>query len=48
MHTLLNLDSVLCLLAASDFLADKTYSPPADKMDTVEKEGWIWVRRKGG
>jgi len=43
-----NLDSVLCLLAASDFLADKTYSPPVDNIDTIEKEGWIWVRRKDG
>jgi len=41
-----NLDAVLCLLAAADFLSGKVYKPPPDMMRTVEKESWIWVKRK--
>ena len=41
-----NLDAVLCLLAASDFLNDKSYKPSPEMMSTVEKESWIWVRKK--
>ena len=39
-----NLDAVLCLLAAADFLGDKAYEPSPDMMSTVEKESWIWVK----
>ena len=41
-----NLDAVLCLLAAADFLRDKAYKPSPDMKRTVEKESWIWVKRK--
>lgn len=41
-----NLDAVLCLLAAVDFLRGETYAPAPDMMNTVENESWIWVKRK--
>lgn len=41
-----NLDAVLCLLAAADFLSDKAYKPSAEMQQTAEKESWIWVKRK--
>jgi hypothetical protein len=41
-----NLDAVLCLLAAADFVGNKAYKPPPDMKHTVEKESWIWVKRK--
>ena len=41
-----NLDAVLCLLAAADFLGNKAYPPPADMKDTAKKESWIWANRK--
>lgn len=41
-----NLDAVLCLLAAADFLGDKAYKPSPDMKRTVEKESWIWVNKK--
>jgi hypothetical protein len=43
-----NLDAVLCLLAAADFLADNAYPPPEDMKDTVEKESWIWAKHRWG
>lgn len=36
------LDSVICVLAASDFLKSKTMVPP--NMKLAKKEGWIWVK----
>jgi len=41
-----NLDAVLCLLAAADFLNGTSYKPSADMKKTVEKESWIWVKKK--
>ena len=41
-----NLDAVLCLLAAADFLRGEAYSPSPDMKKTVEKESWIWVKKK--
>jgi len=41
-----NLDAVLCVLAAADFLGNEAYKPPEDMKHTVEKESWIWVKRK--
>jgi predicted RNase H-like nuclease len=40
------LDAVICVLAAVDFLSGEAIRP-ADRQ-LAEKEGWIWVRRKGG
>jgi predicted RNase H-like nuclease len=40
------LDAVICVLAAVDFLSGEAI-PPTDRQ-LAEKEGWIWVRRKGG
>lgn len=37
-------DSVICLLAAADFLRGNSMQP--ENMDTARKEGWIWVRGK--
>lgn len=37
-------DAVICLLAASDFLLGKCISIPADEIEQVKKEGWIWVK----
>ena len=36
------LDAIVCLVAAKDFLDGRT-SPPGD-LDTARREGWIWVR----
>jgi predicted RNase H-like nuclease len=36
------LDSVLCLLAAKDFLEGNVYWP--EDLGVSQKEGWIWVR----
>jgi len=41
-----NLDAVLCLLAAGDFLDGQAYTPSPDMKDTAMKESWIWVKRK--
>lgn len=38
------LDSVLCCLAALDFLEGRSIGPGSEDMDLVRKEGWIWVR----
>ena len=40
------LDAALCLLAAADFLNGKAYKPSPDNKHVVEKESWIWVKRK--
>lgn len=37
-----NLDAVICVLAASDFLRGDCIPPPEEL--SVEKEGWIWIR----
>lgn len=37
-------DSLICLLAAVDFLEGKAMRP--ENIDTARKEGWIWVRSK--
>lgn len=37
------LDSVVCLLAAKDFLNGNVYFP--DDLEKAKKEGWIWVKR---
>jgi hypothetical protein len=36
------LDAVLCVLAAADFVDDR--SVPPDDPSIAQKEGWIWVR----
>jgi predicted RNase H-like nuclease len=36
------LDSVVCILAAQDFLNGDTYQP--ERIELAKKEGWIWVR----
>lgn len=41
------LDAALCLLAAADFLDGKAYRPSPDNKHLVEKESWIWVKRRG-
>jgi len=38
-------DAVMCILAGSDFLLGRCIPIPADKMELVKKEGWIWVRK---
>jgi len=38
------LDSVLCTVAAMDFLEGKAIHPKPDEKARVRKEGWIWVR----
>jgi hypothetical protein len=35
------LDSVVCVLAAKDFLDDTTFQP--ESLELAKKEGWIWV-----
>jgi len=38
------LDSVMCCVAALDFLQRKSIRPRFEDMDKAKKEGWIWVR----
>ncbi len=40
------IDAVVCVLAAVDFLIGKCELPNRSEKELVEKEGWIWVRRK--
>ena len=40
------LDAVLCLVAAHDFLSADTIRP--SNQGLARKEGWIWVRNRGG
>lgn len=35
------LDSVVCILAAKDFLEENTFKP--ENIELAKKEGWIWV-----
>jgi hypothetical protein len=35
-------DSVVCLLAAADFIRGLCYAPP--DLTTARREGWIWVK----
>ncbi len=35
-------DAVLCAVAASDFLEARVCRPPAEALDAVRQEGWIW------
>ena len=37
-------DSVLCCVAALDFLQGYVIAPTADDKEFAKKEGWIWVR----
>jgi len=40
------LDSVLCAIAAVDFLEERALTPQTDEEKALaRKEGWIWVRR---
>ena len=41
------LDSVMCCVAALDFLQGKSIRPRFEDMDKATKEGWIWVRDPG-
>ena len=38
------LDSVICCVAALDFLEGRTIGPTARDLNKATKEGWIWVR----
>ena len=39
------LDSVVCVLAAIDFLKQDVIEPDESQMNLVKKEGWIWVKK---
>jgi hypothetical protein len=38
------LDAIICVAAAVDFLLGLCSSPTLEQMDVAKKEGWIWVR----
>jgi hypothetical protein len=38
-------DALICCLAGLDFLQEKCFSYDKTKTKTVEKEGWIWVKK---
>lgn len=38
-------DAGLCLLAAADFLSDKSRPPPECDFEIALREGWIWVKQ---
>ncbi|RME85485.1 MAG: DUF429 domain-containing protein [Caldilineae bacterium] len=42
------LDAALCVLAGADFLRGNAAAPKKEWRETVEREGWIWVRRRVG
>lgn len=42
------LDAVICLLAAADFLSGEVIAPTPAEQTLHNKEGWIWVWNGGG
>jgi predicted RNase H-like nuclease len=40
------LDSILCIIAATDFLEGKVIRPvTSEETELSKKEGWIWIRK---
>lgn len=40
------LDATLCLVAASDFLRGACPQPPTERIEQIEREGWIWTGKR--
>lgn len=36
-------DAILCVLAATDFLLERTVAPTEQEMSRAKREGWIWA-----